>query len=172
MRRKNLVLCVAVLASVGVSVQVASAQLPSYHVGRAPTAEELKALDTYVGPNGKGLPTGKGTAKEGAVIFGQKCALCHGASGNDGKYPKLVDADMHPFATTYWSMINSSMPRSVPDVGVRAETLKTDEVYALTAFLLWRNKVIAEDTVVDQNSLPRIKMPVRDKMLDKLVPAP
>ena len=148
------------------------AQLPTYHVGRAPTAEELKAFDTYVGPNGKGLPVGKGTAKEGAVIFGQKCALCHGATGVEGKYPKLAEGMMHPFATTIWSMINSSMPRSVPDVGVRAETLKVNDVYALTAFILWRNKVIADDTVVDEKTLPKVRMPVRDPLLDKLTVAP
>jgi cytochrome c len=149
------------------------AQLPSYHVGRSATADDIKAVDTFVGPNGAGLPAGKGTARQGAKMFAEKCALCHGATGMEGKYPKLADkAGMHPFATTYWSMINSSMPRSVPDVGVRAETLKTDDVYALTAFVLWKLEVIGEDTVVDQHSLPRIKMPVRDKRIDSLAPAP
>lgn len=164
---------VTLIVAIHLATATAGAQLPTYHLGRAPTAEDLKAVDTFVGPNGVGLPPGKGTAKLGAPIFAEKCALCHGATGLEGKYPKLADkASMHPFSTTYWSMINSSMPRSVPDVGVRAETLKTDDVYALTAFILWKLEVIGEDTVVDQNSLPRLKMPARDKRIDKLAPAP
>ena len=66
-------------------------------------------------------------------------------------------------------MINSSMPRSVPDVGARAEVLPTNEVYALTAFVLHLNGVVDEDTVVDQTSLPKIKMPTRDPRLDYMV---
>ena len=67
------------------SSQLAIAQLPTYHVGRAPTAQEIKEQDTYVGPSGEGLPQGRGTAKEGAKIFAQKCALCHGKDG-EGVY--------------------------------------------------------------------------------------
>ena len=147
----------------------ALAQMPTYHLGRAPTAEEIRALDRIVGPAGKELLPGKGTAKEGAPIFAKRCAHCHGANGEGGRqFPRLAGADLHPFATTYWSMISSSMPRSLPDAAVREGTLSPDEVYALTAFILYKNNIIKEDDVLNQNSLPRVHMPTRDRRLDKL----
>ena len=145
------------------------AQLPTYQLGRTPTADEIHKMDTYVGPSGEGLPEGKGTAKAGAKIFAQKCAFCHGPTGVEGKYRKLKMDLLHPFPTTIWSMINSSMPRSVPDVGARAEILPTNDVYALTAFVLHLNGVIDEDTVVDETNLAKIKMPTRDPRLDFMV---
>jgi S-disulfanyl-L-cysteine oxidoreductase SoxD len=154
------------------SGQLGLAQLPTYHVGRAPTAQEIKEQDTYVGPSGEGLPQGRGTAKEGAKIFAQKCALCHGATGVEGKYPKLKTPSPRPFATTIWSMINSSMPRSIPDVGVRAEKLPTNDVYALTAFVLHLNGLVAEDAAIDQTNLAKVKMPTRNPQLEPMVEPP
>jgi S-disulfanyl-L-cysteine oxidoreductase SoxD len=151
------------------SVQFAVSQLPTYHVGRAPTAQEIKEQDTYVGPSGEGLPQGRGNAKDGAKIFEQKCALCHGPTGVEGKYPKLKTKSTRPFATTIWSMINSSMPRSIPDVGVRAEKLPINDVYALTAFVLHLNGLVAEDAVIDQTNLARVKMPSRNAQLEAMV---
>ena len=37
-----------------------------------------------------------------------------------------------------------------------------NEVYALTAFLLYKNGVVKEDDVMDQQSLPKLKMPNHD----------
>jgi cytochrome c len=149
----------------------ALAQMPTYHVGRAPSQEELRALDILVGPAGKELPAGSGTAKRGAEIFIQKCVVCHGPSLEGSKVaPKLVGGVLHPFATTIWSFINSSMPRNVPDVGLRDGTLTTDEVYSLTAYILYKNKIIQEDDVLDAKSLPRVRMPTRDPSLDRLAP--
>ena len=159
------------LVVMSIGSQLAMAQLASYQLGRAPTAEEIAEKDTYVGPSGEGLPQGKGTAKEGAKIFAQKCALCHGATGVEGKYPKLQET-IRPFATSIWSMINSSMPRSVPDIGVRAEKLATNDVYALTAFVLYLNKLVPEDMVVDQTNLARVKMPHRNPSLESMVQSP
>ena len=61
-----------------------------------------------------------------------------------------------PFATTVWDYINRGMPLG------REGTLTPDEVYALTAYLLYVNKVIPEDTVLDEKSLPKVKMPIGD----------
>ena len=67
------------------AANVAMAQAPSYSkIGRAPTKEEIAAWDISVGPDGKGLPEGHGTSKEGAAIYAEKCAVCHGTEG-DGK---------------------------------------------------------------------------------------
>ena len=68
------------------------AQAPNYrNVGRAPTPDEIRAWDTAVGPAGKELPPGKGTAKEGAEIFAEKCVVCHGPAGEGSQMaPRLV----------------------------------------------------------------------------------
>lgn len=146
------------------------AQMPTYNLGRAPTEEEVRAWDVTVGPAGKELPPGSGTAKQGAVIYERQCAHCHGLTGTEGPYPELVRDTLDPFATTIWSFINSAMPRSVPDIGLREEKLSADEVYALTAFVLFRNGIVQENDVLDAKSLPRVRMPTRDPRLDGLAP--
>ena len=59
----------------------ALAQSPTYHVGRTPSAEEIRAWDTAIGPAGKELPPGSGTAQQGATIYARRCAVCHGPTG-------------------------------------------------------------------------------------------
>jgi mono/diheme cytochrome c family protein len=151
----------------------AIAQGPTYGVGRTPTAEEIRALDISIGPDGAELPPGRGSAKEGAQLYRAKgCASCHGAGGTGGKAPTLKarlgpEADTWrrgrilpvraPFATTVWDYINRGMPLNAEG------TLKPDEVYALTAYLLAINGVIPEDQVLDQESLPKVKMPLGDQ---------
>src|SRR5215471_19756587 len=150
----------------------ASAQSPTYGVGRTPTAEELRRMDISINAEGDELPPGRGTAKEGALIFEQKaCVACHGPAGLGGMAPELQSKKGQdvpiwkkerilplraPFATTVWDFINRGMP-----VGNEG-TLTANEVYSLTAYLLFLNKVIAEDEVLDQKSLPKVKMPIGD----------
>jgi mono/diheme cytochrome c family protein len=148
------------------------AQTPSYtNVGRAPTKEEIQAWDISVGPDGKGLPPGNGTAKEGAPIFAAKCAICHGPNGEGAKIgPRLVGgkADLEtlttlkpvrtvggywPYATTVWDFINRAMPRG------QSGTLTANEVYALTAFILAKSEIIKDDEVLDAKTLPKVQMP-------------
>jgi cytochrome c len=146
------------------------AQSPTYGVGRTPTAEEIRAWDISIGPHGEELPPGRGTVMEGAALYRSKgCAGCHGANAIDGKAPILrskagADAELWsrgrilplraPFATTVWDYINRAMPLN------REGTLTADEVYALTAYMLFINDVIKEDAVLDANSLPKVKMPI------------
>ena len=150
----------------------ALAQGPTYRIGRTPTPEEIKALDISIGPTGEELPPGKGNAKEGAQLYRTKgCAACHGATGLEGTAPILKSKDPKnpdvwargrilplraPFAATVWDYINRGMPLN------REGTLTPDEVYSLTAFLLFINDVIPEDQALDQQSLPQIKMPIGD----------
>ena len=151
------------------------AQLPNYGVGRTPTAEEIRARDITVGTAGKELPPGRGTAKEGAAIFEKRCAHCHGVNGEStSQFPALAGPKAkvvtYPFATTIWDFINTAMPRSVPDIGIRDGSLTADEVYALTSFILYRNNIIKETDVLDASSLPKVKMPMRDPHLEKVAP--
>jgi cytochrome c len=161
------------------TVQIAWTQAPNYGVGRSPTAEELRAWDISISPTGKELPDGHGTAKEGAVLYVQKgCAGCHGTNGSSGGHaPTLIsnkdakpssmclapcvnDANtmsLHsPFATVIWDYINRGMP--LGDEG----SLAPNEVYALTAFLLFKHDIIKEDEVMNAQSLPKVKMPNRE----------
>ena len=146
------------------------AQAPTYGVGRTPSAEEIRALDISIGPTGEELPPGRGTAKEGAEVYKQKgCAVCHGAAGIGGPAPLLKSKAgpevpiwererilplRAPFATTVWDYINRGMPLG------KEGTLTANEVYSLTAYLLFINQVIPEDEVLDQQSLPKVKMPI------------
>jgi mono/diheme cytochrome c family protein len=153
----------------------ALAQTPSYsNIGRAPTKEEIQAWDISVGPDGKGLPPGSGSAKEGAPIFAVKCAVCHGPNGEGAKIgPRIVGgiADTEtlttlkpvrtvggywPYATTVWDFINRAMPRG------QSGTLTPNEVYALTAFILAKSNIIKEDEVLDPKTLPKVQMPNRN----------
>ena len=126
----------------------------TYGIGRTPSAEEIRARDISIGPDGAELPPGRGTAKEGAQLYNQKgCAACHGKTGREGTAPPLVGkADPKtetwargrilpiraPFATTVWDFINRGMPLG------KEGSLTPDEVYSLTAFLLYKNAVISE----------------------------
>jgi S-disulfanyl-L-cysteine oxidoreductase SoxD len=69
---------------------IGRAQSPTYGVGRTPSPEEVRAWDIAISPTGQELPPGHGTAKEGAPIFAQKCAACHGAIGSGGRAPTLI----------------------------------------------------------------------------------
>ena len=150
----------------------AAAQTPDYkNVGRAPTAQEVQAMDIAIGTDGKELPPGSGNAKTGARLFNEKCVACHGENqegstqapalvGGKGTltslHPKMTAGSYWPFATTIFDYIRRAMPRYAEG------SLKVDEVYSLTAFILFRNDIIKEDDVMDATTLPKIKMPNRD----------
>jgi len=150
----------------------AAAQTPDYkNVGRTPTAQEVQAMDIAVGTDGKELPPGRGNAKTGGLLFAQKCAACHGENlegssqapaliGGAGTltslHPKMTTGSYWPFATTVFDYIRRAMPR------YQEGSLKNDEVYSLTAFILFRDEIIKEEDVIDAKSLPKIKMPNRD----------
>ena len=152
----------------------AFAQSPTYGVGRTPTAEELRRMDISIGAAGEELPPGRGTPKEGAKVFELKgCIVCHGEAGKGGgpapalqskKGPEVPIWQRErilplraPFATVVWDYINRGMP-----LGMEG-TLTADEVYALTAYLLFLNKVIPEDQILDKESLPKVRMPIGDQ---------
>src|ERR1041384_7998011 len=69
------------------------AQSPTFGLGKTPTAEEIRAWDIAISPDGKELPQGSGGAKEGATIYAQKCAACHGKNGYEGRAPQLIRFD-------------------------------------------------------------------------------
>ena len=146
------------------------AQGRTYRLGSTPSEEEIKARDIAISPDGKELPPGSGTAKEGATIFAQKCAACHGPNGNGGGLtrgivplgnakPVKIGFSLVPYATTVWDFISRAMPQSKPG------SLTVNEAYAATAYVLYRNDIIKETDVLDAKTLPQVRMPNRDNFL-------
>ena len=160
--------------ALGLFCVAALAQSPTYHLGRTATQEEIKSWDVAVGPDGKGLPPGSGTAKNGAPIYARKCARCHGKTGTETMLevpprrfvggegtlkslnPVKTIGSFWPFAVSIWDQINRAMPPG------EEGSLSVNEVYAVTALLLYWNGIITDNDVVDAKSLPKIQMPNRN----------
>lgn len=168
-RRTLAVAGLVALASVAAALP-SPAQLPTFGLGRTPTAEEIKAWDVTIPSDGRGLPPGSGTAALGKPIYVERCASCHGEKGQDPKYnvlvggrgtlatdkPLLTIGSFWPYATTLWSYINRAQPFDEPG------SLTSDQVYAVTAYLLHLNGLIGEHEVIDARKLLQVKMPNRD----------
>jgi len=181
-RLLTLVAAILVVTAVGV------AQSPPRRIGLGTpaTPEQVAALDIDVGPDGAGLPPGGGSAREGAGVYAQTCAACHGANGEGGTADPLVGAEPKetlpfgpdyerwrggrpdvpftignywPYATTIFDYVRRAMPASAPG------SLTADETYALTAWLLARNGIIADAAVMNAETLPRVRMPARARFV-------
>ena len=157
----------AAAAVVLVASATVLAQGPTFGLGSTPRAEEMKARDTAVSPQGTQLPPGGGGVKEGADVYAKKCASCHGPNGKGtalhrglvplgNAKPLKIEGSLVPYATTVWDFINRAMPWATPG------TMPPDEVYAVTAYVLFINDVINENDVLDAATLPKVKMPNRD----------
>ena len=147
-----------------------SAQSPRYGVGRPPSPEEMRNLESAIAPDGTGLPPGSGTVAAGRELFEAQCARCHGPAGDGGVGARLVGGQgtlatprplrtvgsFWPYATTLWDYVNRAMPFDRPGL------LSAPEVYAAVAFVLNLNGIIDEKQVMDATTLPRVKMPNRD----------
>ena len=171
--RCSLKLLVPAILLAAPAVALAQSQ-PRLNLGTPLSQEEIKSFDFMIGPDGKELPAGRGTAKEGAAIFAKRCQVCHGQNGEGGAIRRLVlgspgnpfrgpfrdneksALSYYPYATVVWDYINRAMPASNPG------SLTADEVYSLVAFLFYRNGIIQETDVLDAKSLPKIEMPNRN----------
>ncbi len=152
------------LSSATVSAQSA------YHIGRTATSAEIKAWDIDVAPDGKNLPGGHGNVRDGEEIYQNKCAACHGKSGEGAMGDRLVGgagtlATANPiktvgsywqYATTLFDYIRRAMPLTAP------QSLSTAEVYSVAGYVLYLNGLLPADAVVDANTLVNLKMPNRD----------
>jgi S-disulfanyl-L-cysteine oxidoreductase SoxD len=150
-----------------------AAQSPSFGVGRTPTPAELSAIDIEVLPDGRGLPAGNSTAAKGKDVYTRRCVTCHGPTGVEGPQEVLVGGrgslasasggrplktvgSYWPYATSLWDYVRRAMPFDHPG------TLTTDEVYGATAYLLLLNGIVTEQDVLNETTLPKVKMPNRD----------
>jgi len=133
------------------------------------SADQIK-WNLTIFPNGKNLPIGKGIPATGKQLFAQKCSGCHGPEGMGGAaeplvgevgsltsiYPEKTVNSYWPYATTLFDYIRRAMPLDAPF------SLSADEVYALSAYILYFDGIIEADFELNQNSLPKVKMPNRN----------
>jgi cytochrome c len=141
-----------------------------YGFGRTATPQEIAGWNIDSSPDGAGLPPGHGGVGQGEAIFTEKCASCHGSHGEGkpmdrlvggigtlrDKKPEKTVGSFWPYATTLFDFVRRAMPLNAP------QSLTPDEVYAVSAYLLFLNGIVAQDAVLDADNLAKIKMPNRN----------
>jgi S-disulfanyl-L-cysteine oxidoreductase SoxD len=164
------------VTAVGLALSLAAgagfADAPNF--GKPIDPAYFAAWDISIAPDGTGLPPGAGTPADGARIYAEKCATCHGPDGkggvagvnsaplvgggpiNDISAATKTIANFWPYSTTLFDYIRRAMPWQQP------RTLADDEVYALTAYILAQNKLIGENDTINAQTLPKVQMPNRN----------
>jgi mono/diheme cytochrome c family protein len=138
-------------------------------IGRAATAEEIAGWDIDIRPDGHGLPAGRGSAKQGEALYLERCAACHGEFGESaGRWPIIMGGagslashdpvksvgSYWPYASTLFDYIRRTMPFG------NAQSLSNDELYAVTAYVLWLNDVIKDENFeLNESNFTSIKLP-------------
>ena len=139
-------------------------------IGHPATPAEIAGWDIDVRADGRGLPAGHGSVREGEAVYAQACAGCHGAKGEGkpadrlaGGFGTLATAkpvrtvgSYWPYATTLFDFVRRAMPFDAP------ESLTADQVYAVSAYILYLNDIVPQDAVLDASSLPKVAMPNRN----------
>lgn len=139
-------------------------------IGRTPTETEIRGWDIDIAPDGRNLPPGSGTVAQGRAIYAQQCVACHGENGKGALMaaplaggagslktakPVMTVGGYWPHATTLFDYIRRAMPFDRP------QSLKPDEVYALTAYLLHLDGVVPADARMDARAVTATRMPNR-----------
>ena len=169
MSTRKLLLALGVAFGFGAGAAVAD--MPG--LGKNISEADIAAWNIDVLPDGTNLPAGSGTPAQGAPIYSQKCAMCHGEEGRNPRpgygpmvgLQKFVTIDApktityYEHATTIFDIVRRGMPYQMP------RTLTNDEVYALTAYLLAVNKLIGENDEMNAQTLPKVKMPNAGKFI-------
>lgn len=138
-------------------------------LGKSISEAQVAAWNIDISESGIGLPAGSSTPKIGASIYQAKCALCHGDKGQGGVANQLVGGgglntekpvktvgSFWPYTATIFDYVKRSMPHQAP------QSLADDEVYGVTAYILYMNKIIGFDDVMNAKTLPLVTMPNRD----------
>lgn len=174
---------IAATACVTALAQKQNGGSPYAGVGTAPTQDDMGNLALAAGRSGKGLPPGQGTAKEGQELFLGKCSMCHGVDAMGVHWKPMAFSPFHgprlgggntvpvsnrepghvttiayaaPFPEVIFDTIAVEMPM------FRAGTLTPDQIYSLTAFVLFKNGLVKEDEVMNRDTLPKVQMPDRN----------
>lgn len=163
---KRLTKLISVLIAVGINPL--NAEQLSPNLGKSISPEEIAEWDISIFPDGEGLPEGEGNVEQGEKIYQQQCMSCHGQGGLgtaagdqlagaqmglNSDYPEQTIGTYWPYATTLFDVIRRSMPMTAPG------SLTNNEVYAVTAYLLFLNNIISKDEVINSETLAKVKMP-------------
>ena len=165
MSTRNLILSLVLLAF---GASTALAETPG--LGKNITEDEIKPWNLDVLPDGTNLPPGSGTPTQGAPIYAQKCAVCHGEKGekpapgygalvSPPKFDKIdafKSVTYYEFATTLFDYLRRAMPYN------ETKSLTNDELYSVTAYILQLNGIVGENDTMDSQTLPKVTMPNRD----------
>lgn len=155
-------------------------------IGRNATPKEVQAWDIDVRPDFKGLPAGSGSVQKGMDVWESKCASCHGVFGEsnevfspliggttaddikvghaarlkDPAFPGRTTLMKVATVSTLWDYINRAMPWNAP------KSLSTEEVYAVTAYLLNLGGVVPDNFTLSDRNIAEVqqKMPNRNGM--------
>ena len=137
-------------------------------LGRAATEDEIKAWDIDIRPDGLGLPEGRGDVAAGEEAFAEKCASCHGDFGEGaGRWPVLAGGkgtlasedpvktvgSYWPYLSTVWDYVHRAMPFG------DAQSLTDDEVYAITAYILYANDLVDDDFELSHENFKDVRLP-------------
>ena len=140
-------------------------------IGRAALPEEVAAWSVAVMPDGRGLPPGGGNVLDGEEAWIENCAICHGdfaeGAGNwpviaggigtlKAERPVKTVGSYWPYLSTVWDYVHRSMPFG------NAQTLSTDQVYAITAYILYSNGLVDDDFELTQENFADVKLPNAD----------
>jgi cytochrome c len=172
-------LALAACAALALGIAPVAAAQEGPKLGVPVTQDQIASWDISIGPDGAGLPPGKGTAATGAAVYQAKCLACHGEKGAGKPSDQLVggqgtlrDASAvrtvgsyWPYATTLFDYIRRAMPY------VQPQSLTPDEVYGLCAYLLYLNGIVGETDELNATTLPQVKMPNHDNF-DAVYPNP
>ena len=175
MRSLNLALGVAAAVAVaGCAMQPTADKVanPGVKLGQPIAEADIAPWNIDVrGPDGRGLPPGRGTVADGKKIYDAKCLACHGADAKGGPvYGTMVGGigsfttgtrvltpgSMYPYAPILFDYLRRAMPMDRP------QTLTNDEAYALSAYLLNLNGLVPANAVMDATTLPAVQMPNRN----------
>jgi len=176
MSTHKIVVTLALTLSLAFVMIGGSAFAQSPNLGKPITESDIKAWDIAILPDGTNLPPGSGSPAQGAKVYAEHCMVCHAEGGKGGIVPGAgplvggapltngIDttktiANYYAYATTVFDYIRRAMPYTAP------RSLRDDEVYALTAYILSLNKLIGENDVMDAKTLPQVKMPNRDNFI-------
>ena len=162
------------LAAFSAAVLVSAAQ-EQVKLGQAITEVSLAKFNLIAEPSGTGFPAGSGTAQQGRTIFENRCAVCHGSKGEgNSDATVLVGGNMQsaatplrtvgsywPYASTVFDFIRRAMPANAP------KSLTDEETYQVAAYVLYLNGLVAEDEIMNAQTLPQVRMPNAEGFIDQ-----
>ncbi|MGJ0491252.1 c-type cytochrome [Methylobacter sp.] len=162
---RSLMLCVCFC-----TCHAAQAEKIGPYLGEPAPEDLIENWNMDVFPDGEGLPEGSGDAEKGKQVYEAYCLSCHGVEGTGGSADELAGArhsltdnppdktigTYWPYATTIFDFTRRAMPLNAPG------SLSHDQLYAVTAYLLYLNGIIKETDIMNAETLPEVKMPNRE----------